>query len=166
MAKHNLAEMTIPQLLNLIKADPGLMVDITTEIERRNNPQTAPSGPMKVEYNSAGQVFLMETTPTCTTKTGGLKCGQCNVDSTMMTQIVAETDTAAELRKSIRELLSMSPDEKAKQVNAKKEKKQSQQEKAVFWARRELVKNIGKGLMPKSALEEFDKINGTSDSDE
>lgn len=160
MAKHNLVEMTIAQLLQLVKTDPTLIGDITTEIDRRGNQPAASTGEVTVDWNSAGQVFVMESTPTTLSSKGTLYRGQANIAATIASLIVADSPAGESVRKSIRELLAQPKDVIAKRVADKQVKKSERQEKELANDRKDLENLIKKGFAPASALVEFDAKNG------
>lgn len=158
--KHDLTKLTVPQLLNLIKTDPSLMADVTTEIERRNATPTTGDGTVTVDWNSAGQVFVMESTPTTLSSKGTLYRGQANIAATIAALIVADSPAGESVRKSIRELLAQPKDVIAKRVSDKQVKKSERQEKELANDRKDLENLIKKGFAPASALAEFDAKNG------
>ena len=160
MAKHNLVEMTIPQLLNLIKSEPSMTVDVATEIERRNATPTTGDGTVTVDWNSAGQVFIMESTPTTLSSKGTLYLGQANIAATIAALIVADTPAGESVRRSIRELLAQPKDVIKQRVAEKQVKKTERQEKELASDRKDLENLIKKGFAPASALVEFDAKNG------
>lgn len=160
MAKHNLAEMTSAQLLNLVKTDPTAIGDITTEIDRRGNQPAPSTGEVTVDWNSAGQVFVMEATPTTLSSTGGLYRGQANIAVSIASLIIADSPAGESVRKKMRELIAQPKDVIQARVAEKKTKKSERQEKELASDRKDLENLIKKGFAPASALIEFDAKNG------
>lgn len=123
MAKQDLTQLTVAQLLKLASTEPALTAEIVEEIEGRKGKAT-----FTIDWNSAGQVFLQEPTATTLSSKGTLYRGQANIAPSILALIVSDDAGGADVRKRIREHLAQPKDVIAARVAEKKLKKLAREE--------------------------------------
>lgn len=164
MAKLNaaeLAKLTIVELVGIATKDATMMEDVSAEIERRNaNPVPQASGGVAlVDFNSGGGLMIQEGSKTTVSSSGSLYAGSANMPLTIARLILGDSAESVDIRKRAMALLSLPADQIQSRVAEKKAKKDDNAANELAKTRKAIERAVKSGLMPASALAEFDATN-------
>lgn len=121
MAKQDLTGLSVSALLALAGKEPGLIGDITAEIERRNNLPSQQG--LTVDFNSSGGVMVMESGKTTLSSKGTLYRGSVNMPVNLAELLAGDSPESIECRKMVMALIRQPKDVIAKRVAEKQSAK-------------------------------------------
>lgn len=156
-----LAKMSVMELVTLASTDATLLTIVTDEINRRESDVPTGGKPL-VDFNSSGGVMIMEGAKTTLSSTGTLYAGSVNMPFTMVSLLFGDSPESVDLRKRAIELTKLPAAQRDSRIADKKAKKENNQASEVSKTRKTIASAVKKGLMPESALAEFDAKNPAS----